>query len=190
MNTLVRSATLLIFDMASTFLFLAVYGVTKNIPAAAAAGVALGLAQVGWELARKKPVETMQWMSLFLVVASSIATLLTQDPRFVMFKASAIYAILGVVMLKPGWINRYLPAVALEVVPDLAYAFGFVWAGLMFTSAIVNIVAAMSLGVVAWMGFMATWGLVTKAGMFAIQYATMRFIGTRRRTAALAPAAA
>jgi intracellular septation protein A len=189
MQTLARSATLLIFDMASTFLFLAVYGATKNIPAAAAAGVALGVAQVGWELAHKKPVETMQWMSLFLVVASSIATLLTQDPRFVMFKASAIYAILGVVMLKPGWMNRYLPAVALEVVPDLA--FGFVWAGLMFTSAVVNIVSAMSLGMVAWMGFMATWGLVTKAAMFAIQYATMRFIGTRRRRAAtLALAAA
>jgi intracellular septation protein A len=188
MQSLVRSASLLIFDMASTFLFLAIYVTTKSIPAAAVAGVALGFAQLGWELARKKPVETMQWMSLFLVVASSIATFLTHDPRFVMFKASAIYVILGVVMLRPGWMNRYLPQVAIEVVPDVAYVFGFIWSALMLTSSVVNIIAAMSLSVIAWTAFMSTWALASKASLFAIQYAVMRYIGQRRRAAFLAEA--
>jgi intracellular septation protein A len=188
MQSLVRSASLLIFDMASSFLFLAVYLTTKSIPAAAVAGVALGVAQLGWELARRKPIEAMQWMSLFLVVASSIATFLTNDPRFVMFKASAIYVILGVVMLRPGWMNRYLPQVAIEVVPDVAYIFGFLWAALMLSSAVVNIVAAMNLSVVGWTAFMSTYALVSKAGLFAIQYATMRYVAVRRRAAALVEA--
>jgi intracellular septation protein len=31
--------------------------------------------------------------------------------------------------------NRYLPPVAIEIMPDIATIFGFVWAGLMFFSA-------------------------------------------------------
>jgi hypothetical protein len=103
-----------------------------------------------------------------------------------MFKASAIYVIVGVVMLKPGWMNRYLPQVAKEIVPDIAVIFGFVWAGLMFVSAAVNAVAAVKLSFLGWGAFMSTFALSTKLGLFLIQYATMRFIAVRRRRAELA----
>lgn len=181
MKSLLQSATFLALDMASTLFYLAVYLTTKSIPIAAVAGVGLGIAQLVWERSRGKRIEAMQWMSLFLVVAASIATILTQDPRFVMLKASAIYAIIGVVMLKPGWMNRYLPQQAIEIVPDIAYVFGFVWAGLMFLSAVVNVVAAMKLSVLAWTGFMSAYALTTKLGLFLAQYAIMRAIALRRR---------
>jgi intracellular septation protein len=184
MKSLLRSATFLLLDMASTFFYIAVLLVTKSIPIAAVAGIGLGIGQVLWERYRGKPIQTMQWLSLFLVVASAIVTVLTNDPRFMMLKASAIYVIIGVVMLKPGWMNRYLPQQAIELVPDIAFIFGFVWAGLMFVSAAVNIVAAMELSVLAWTGFMSTFALSTKIGLFLIQYATMRFIGVRRHRAA------
>jgi len=180
MKSLLRSASFLLLDMASTFFYLAVFLTTKSIPIAAAAGIGLGLAQIVWEVRRAKKIETMQWMSLFLVVASSIATVITKDPRFVMVKPSVIYVIIGVVMLKPGWMNRYLPQEAIDHVPDIAFIFGFVWAGLMFVSAAVNIVAALNLSVLAWTGFMSTFALSTKIGLFLIQYATMRYIGVRR----------
>jgi hypothetical protein len=35
-------------------------------------------------------------------------------------------------MLKCGWLNRYQPAIAMELVPDIVVIFGFVWSGLMF----------------------------------------------------------
>jgi intracellular septation protein A len=184
MKSLFRSATFLLLDMASTFFYLAVYLTTKSIPVAAVAGIGLGIAQLVWERWRGKPIDAMQWMSLFLVVASAMATVLTHDPRFVMLKASAIYVIIGVVMLKPGWMNRYLPPEAIEIVPDLGYVFGFVWAGLMFLSAVVNIVAALNLSVLAWTGFMSTYALATKLGLFLIQYTVMRTIGVRRRRGA------
>jgi intracellular septation protein len=190
MRTLFDSAKLLLLDMASTFFFLILYLLTKNIPLAVAFGIVLGIGQIGFQLVRKKPIDTMQWLSLFLVVASGSATLLTHDPRFVMIKPSLIYVIIGVVMLKPGWMNRYLPAVAMEVVPDIAVIFGFIWAGLMFASAVLNVVMALNFSVVTWAAFMSGYAIVSKAGLFAIQYTTMRWIGVRRRRAQMTPALA
>ena len=101
-----------------------------------------------------------------------------------------IYVIIGVVMLKPGWMNRYLPDVAKEIAPDIGVIFGFVWSGLMFASAALNIFVALNFNVVTWASFMATYGTVSKLGLFLIQYTTMRFIGMRRRRAQMAPALA
>ena len=187
MKSLLQSARFLALDMASTLLYLA----TKSIPIAVGAGVVLGVAQIAWEIARKRPIETMQWMSLFLVVASGTAALLTNDARFVLYKASAIYVIIGVVMLKPGWMNRYLPDVAKEIVPDIATIFGFIWSGLMFVSAVVNIWVATHYSFLVWTGFMSAYALVSKLGLFLIQYGAMRFIALRRRRAlAAVPVAA
>jgi intracellular septation protein len=188
MKSLLVSAKFLALDMASTLFFLALYALTKSIPLSVAAGIGLGIAQIAWEIWRKRPIETMQWMSLFLVIASGAAVFLTHDPRFVTIKASVIYCIVGTVMLKPGWMNRYLPAVAMEVAPDIAYVFGFVWAGLMFVSAAVNIWVATHYSLLVWTGFMSAYALSTKIGLFLTQYATMRFIGVRRRRANAATA--
>jgi intracellular septation protein len=185
MKSLLQSAKFLALDMASTIFFLILFATTKSIPISVLLGVALGIGQILWEIARKRPIETMQWMSLFLVLASGTATLLTNDARFVLYKASVIYVIVGVVMLKPGWMNRYLPAVAIEVVPDIAFIFGFIWAGLMFVSAVVNLWVATHYSFLVWTGFMSAYALSTKIGLFLIQYSTMRFIGVRRRRAQL-----
>jgi intracellular septation protein A len=188
MKNLFHTGKFLALDMASTIFFLVLYLVTKNIPLSVALGMGLGGAQIAWQVWFKKPIDTMQWMSLFLVVASGAATLLTHDPRFVMVKPSVIYAVVGVVMLRRGWMNRYLPKAAMEIVPDLAVVFGYVWSGLMFASAILNFVVAQSLSVVAWAAFMSAWGMASKLALFGFQYATMRAIGVRRHRARLAAA--
>src|SRR5450755_898636 len=109
MKNLFEAGKLLLLDMASTFFFLVLYLLTHNITLSVALGMALGIGQIGWQYARKAPIDTMQWMSLFLVLGSGAATLITNDPRFVMVKPSVIYTVVGIVMLKPGWMNRYLP---------------------------------------------------------------------------------
>jgi intracellular septation protein A len=190
MRNLLHAGKFLLLDMASTLFFLAVYLLTRNIPLSVVLGIALGVGQIGWEIARKRPIGSLQWLSLVLVLASATATLITNDPRFVMIKPTLIYATVGVVMLKPGWMNRYLPEVAMEVVPDIAVIFGFVWAGLMFFSALINIVVALNLSVAAWASFMSAYGIISKLGLFLIQYTTMRAIGVRRRARQPAPAIA
>jgi intracellular septation protein len=181
MKNLLVAGKLLLLDLASTFFFLIVYSVTKNIALSVVLGMALGVAQIGWELARKKPIDTMQWLSLFLVMGFGTATLISNNPRFVMVKPSLIYLVVGVVMLKPGWMNRYLPPVALEVMPDIATIFGFVWSGLMFFSAVLNLIVALNFSVQTWASFMTIYGIVSKLSLFMTQYATMRLIGVRRR---------
>src|SRR5512138_2793369 len=106
MKNLLHAARFLAYDMASTIFFLVLIAITKNVTLSVALGMALGVVQIAAQGLRKRPIDTMQWMSLFLVLGSGAATLLTHDARFVMFKPTIIYAIVGAVMLKPGWMNR------------------------------------------------------------------------------------
>jgi len=184
-KNLMQSARLLVFDLASTLVFLVALLLSRDLFLAVALGVALGIGQIVWLKVRRRPIDTMQWLSIGLVVASGAATMLTNDPRFVMLKPSIIYAIVGAYMLRPGWMNRYLPPVAIQTVPDIAWVFGFVWAGLMFGSALLNIVLAMVLDPVTWSAAMSAWGIASKVALFLVQYATMRVVAVRRARAAL-----
>jgi intracellular septation protein len=180
MKDFLNAAKLLLLDLASTILFLVLFLLTHNTILSVSLGMALGLAQIGTQFARRKPIDTMEWLSLFLVVAAGTATLLTNDPRFVLFKPSVIYAIVGVVMLKPRWMNRYLPDIARAVVPDVAVIVGYAWAGLMFVTAIVNAGVALTCSLATWALVMPIFGLVSKVALFLIGFASMRFIGRRR----------
>jgi hypothetical protein len=83
-------------------------------------------------------------------------------------------------MLKRGWMNRYLPPIAIELVPDIAVIFGYAWSGLMFFSAALNLVVALNFSVVTWSATMSIWGIVSKAVLFLTGYAIMRSVGARR----------
>jgi intracellular septation protein A len=180
MKDFLNAAKLLFLDLASTIVFLVLFLLTHNTILSVSLGMALGLAQIAFQFVRRKPIDTMEWLSLFLVIAAGTTTLLTGDPRFVLFKPSVIYAIVGVVMLKPGWMNRYLPDIARAVVPDVATVVGLAWAGLMFLSAIVNAFVALTCSVATWALVMPIYGIVSKATLFLIGFAAMRLIGRRR----------
>ena len=190
MKDLFQASRVLLADMASTLLFLAVYVLTDNLFLAVGLGMALGIGQIGWQLAKKKPVEALQWLSLLIILVSGTATFFTNDPLFIMIKPSIIYVVVGVVMLKRGWMNRYLPPIALATVPDLGILFGYVWAGLMFFSAALNIALALSLDVTTWAAIKSVWAIGSKAGLFLIQYAVMKSTGIRRARAMMAASAA
>jgi intracellular septation protein A len=185
MRNLFHSVSLILLDLASTILFLVMYLFTHNIPLAVALGMGLGIAQICVQLGRKKPIETMEWLSLFLVVASGMTALLTDDPRFVLFKPTVLYTIVAIVMLKPGWITRYLPPLANAVVGDVATVVGFLWAGLMFLSAAANGFVALKYSLATWAWFMPLFGIVSKIGLFFLSVGLMRVIGRHRHSAIL-----
>ena len=186
MKDLFQASRVLLLDMASTLFFLAVYLLTGSILLAVALGMALGIGQIAWELVRRRPVEALQWLSLVIILVSGSATFVTNDPVFVMLKPSVIYAVVGVVMLKRGWMNRYLPPIARATVPDLGITFGYVWAGLMFFSAALNIVLALTLDAGTWAAVKSTWAIGSKLALFGIQYAIMKSTGMRRARAMMA----
>jgi intracellular septation protein A len=129
----------------------------------------------------------MEWLSLVLIIAAGIATLLTHDPRFVLIKPSVIYAIVGGVMCKPGWLNRYLPDIARAVVPDVATIVGFAWAGLMFLSAAVNAFVALTCSLETWALIMPIYSIVSKVVVFVAGFAAIRLTAQRRIRAMPAP---
>jgi intracellular septation protein len=180
MKELLHSARALLHDAASILLFFALYGLTGNIIASVAAGIALAAAQIGWQLAHGKPVDALQWVSLVAVIASGSATLLTANPLFAMLQPTLVYILVGSAMLRRGWMLRYLPAVAVQTVPDLAIRFGFVWAGLMFFSAALNLGLALTLSPAGWLASMSVWATGSKIALFVFQYAVMKTIGRRR----------
>jgi intracellular septation protein A len=180
MKDLLQAARLLLLDLASTVFFLILFLLTHNTLLSVALGVALGIIQIGIQLVRRKPIDTMEWLSLFLVIAAGTATLLTDDPRFVLLKPSVIYVIVGIVMLKPGWLNRYLPEIVKAVASDVAVIVGFVWAGLMFLSAAVNVVVALAASLQIWAVVMPVFGIVSKVIVFLSGFLALRFT-TRRR---------
>ena len=181
MKNLFEAGKLLLLDMAATLIFLVLYLLTHNVTLSVVLGMVLGLAQIGWQFARRKPIDTMQWMSLFLVLGAGTVTLITADPRFVMIKPSVIYIVAGIVMLKRGWMNRYLPPIAIELVPDVAIIVGYAWSGLMFVSAALNVIVALNFDVATWSAAMSIYGIVSKAAMFLIGYAVMRGVAVARR---------
>jgi intracellular septation protein len=187
MKDFLQAAKLLFLDLASTIFFLVLFLLTHNTVLSVSLGVALGLAQIAFQLVRGKRIETMEWLSLFLVIASGTATLLTNDPRFVLFKPTIIYAIVGAVMLKPGWLNRYLPPIAQAVVPDVAAVVGLMWAALMFASAAINAFVVLNYSVATWAMVMPVFGIASKLVVFLIGFAAMRITAGRRLRAMPAP---
>ena len=63
MKNLFQAARVLLLDLASTVVFLAIYLLTDNLFLAVGVGMALGIAQIGWQLFTRKPVEALQWLS-------------------------------------------------------------------------------------------------------------------------------
>jgi intracellular septation protein len=180
MRLFLNAVKLFLLDLASSIVFLIAYLLTDNIQLSVGLGVAFGLAQIGTQFARRKPIETMEWLSLFLVIGAGTAALLTNNPSFVLFKPSVVYVIVGIVMLKPGWMNRYLPPIAKAVVPDVAVIVGFLWACLMFATAAINAIVALNFSVATWASVIPVFGIVSKLLLFLAGFAAMRLIGRRR----------
>jgi intracellular septation protein len=174
MGEFFKAAKFLLLDLASTIFFLVLYLLTHNTVLSVVLASALGVIQILIQLIRGKPVHSMEWLSLFLVVAAGSATIVTDDPRFVLFKPSVIYVIVGIVMLKAGWIVRYLPAVAKAVSSDVAIVVGYSWAALMFVSAAVNALVAIACTVQTWAMVMPIFGIISKAAIFVGGFLAIR----------------
>ena len=188
MKDLLHALKYLLFDLIATLFFLLSYSLTHNMMIAVIAGLVLACGQIGWELARGKTVDALQWVGLVVIAASGAGALHTQNPIYVMLQPTALYLLVGAAMLQRGWMMRYLPSRAVTYLADLGIAFGYVWAGLMFLSAAVNTGLALSLDMHHWGAAIAAWGLASKAALIFVQFGVMKSIGRRRRLARTATA--
>ena len=170
----VRTVALLFGDLVSTLVFAAAYAALHAVAPAFLLAVAAGVAGVGCTVARGRRVDAMQGLSLGLTVAFGGAALLTHEPRWIMLKPALIYGAVGAAMLRPGWMLRYVPEVALEHGAAVTRAFGRAWAAAMLALAAADLVLAWRADVRLWAAFLATAPLAVKIGLGALQYVVTR----------------
>ena len=177
-------------DFLSSILFFALYAITGSLYLGAAVAIAVGIAQVARRKLAHRPVEPMQWMSLALVVVLGGATILFHSPRFIMFKPSIIHLSIAAVMLRRGWMRRYLPPIAQQYLGQpVIDAAGYAWAALLALIAVANVFIALECSIATWAWFISFGAVGAKAVAFGLQYVIFRAIITRRIAVATAAAA-
>jgi intracellular septation protein len=163
-------------DFLSTILFAAIYFATGNVALATAVGIAGAIGQVTYARFTGKELGYMTWASLGLVIVLGTATLLTNDPRFVMAKPSIAHFAIGAIMLKRGWMLRYVPPIVSEMIPEYVTVAGFSWAVLMFALGLGTIAVALTGDVKLWAIYVSFITVGAKIMAFAIQYVAFRLL--------------
>lgn len=167
-------------DLISTLAYATLLAATRDLKLATMMGIAAGFASIGWNRLRHRPVDLMQWLSLALVIVFGGVGIMLHDARFAMIKPTIIYIAVGAVMLKPGWMIRYMPAIVRTEGADLVRAFEGLWAAMMFATAAMNAWLALRGDVALWTSFVAIFPIASKAALFAVQYVALRIIIVRR----------
>ncbi|MEW5837589.1 MAG: septation protein A [Pseudomonadota bacterium] len=95
----------LFFDLLPIILFFVAYK-TSGIYVATAVAIVASLILVGVTWLRSKKVETMQLVSLGLIIVFGGATLWLQNPLFIMWKPSILYFLFAIVFLGSQFIGE------------------------------------------------------------------------------------
>jgi intracellular septation protein len=171
-------------DFFSTIVFLVVYLVSDNIIFATGVAIAGAIAQVVYYRIKGQELSFMTWASLGLVIVLGGATILTSDPRFVLAKPAIAHFAVGAVMLRRGWMLRYMPPLVAETIPEYVTIAGFAWAALMFALGAGTIAIAMTGDLKLWTIYVSVVALGAKIAAFAVQYVVFRLAVTSRIRAA------
>src|SRR6187431_603628 len=174
-------------DFFSTIVFLAIYLITDNVILATSVAIAGAVGQVAYARYKRQTLGYMTWASLGLVIVLGGATLLTHDPRFVLAKPAIGHFAIGAIMLKRGWMLRYMPPIVSQTIPEYVTFAGYAWAALCFVLAAGTIAVAMTGDMKLWTFYVTVVLVGAKIAAFAIQYIAFRvLVGNRIRAAARA----
>jgi intracellular septation protein len=167
-------------DFLSTLVFLVVYLVTGNVVIATSVAIVAAVAQVVYARVRQQTLSVMTYASLFLVIVLGGITLLTSDPRYMFAKPAVGHFAVGLIMLRRGWLLRYMPPIVAETIPSHVTAAGYAWAALMFVLGAGTIVVAMTGDLRLWTIYVTVVAGGAKVVAFAIQYVVFRILVTSR----------
>ena len=175
-------------DFLSTIVFLTLYLTTNNVVLATSVAIAGAVAQVIYSRVKGRPLAFMTYASVALVIVLGSATLLTNDPRFVLAKPAIGHFAIGAIMLRRGWMLRYLPPLVAETIPEYVTIAGYAWAALMFALGAGTIAVAMTGDIKLWGLYVSVVAGGAKVTAFAVQYVAFRMLIKSRLRAAAAVA--
>ena len=168
-------------DFLSTIIFLIVYFVSGDLYLAIIVAIAVCIGQFFLLKLRGRNPDIMGWLSLVMVIALGGASLMTNDSRFIMAKPSVVHFAIGIVMLRRGWLARYMPEFVKQNVPEnVLVGSGYAWAALMFALGLINLYVANRYSIEVWAWFISVYAVGAKVVAFLIQYAVI-FVLMRRK---------
>ena len=173
-------------DFLSAIVFLVVYLLTENVVLATAIAIAGAVGQVIYARVKGRELGFMTWASLALVILLGSITLWTHDPRFMLAKPAIAHFAIGTIMLKRGWMLRYMPPIVAEHAPDYVTIAGYAWAALMFALGAGTIAVAMTGDLKLWALYVSVVAVGAKIAAFAVQYVVFRMLVPARVRAARA----
>jgi intracellular septation protein len=171
-------------DFLSTIVFVAIYWITGNVVLATGVAIAGAIVQVIHARIKGRQLGFMTYASLALVIVLGSATLLTADPRFVLAKPAIAHFAIGAIMLKRGWMLRYVPPIVTETIPEYVTFAGYAWAVLMFALGAGTIAVALTGDMKLWTIYVSVVAIGAKVAAFAVQYVAFRLLVTSRLRAA------
>jgi len=173
-------------DFLSTIVFVALYLITGNVVLATCVAIAGAVIQLIYARIKGSQLGFMTYASLALVIVLGSATLLTDDPRFVLAKPSIAHFAIGAIMLKRGWMLRYVPPLVAETIPEYVTLAGYAWAALMLALGAGTIAVALTGDMKLWAIYVSVVAIGAKVAAFAVQYVAFRLLVTSRIRAARA----
>jgi intracellular septation protein len=125
---------------------------------ATAVAIIASLLQVGWQLARRRKVDVMLWISVAVIVVFGSATIWLHDETFIKWKPSILYWLFGAILLGGRMLfgRNLLRAVLGEqlVLPAAVWErLLWLWIAFFATIGTVNIAVAYSVPTATWVDF-------------------------------------
>jgi intracellular septation protein len=175
-------------DFLTAIAFVVVYLATGNLVAGVATAIVIGIGQFALLHWCGRPIDAMQYLSISLVIVLGAISLFLNDPRFVLLKPSAVHFAIAAVMLRPGWLSRYMPPIVTQNIGQrVLTATGYAWAALMIVLGLVNIYIAMAFSIEIWTWWISVGALGAKVAALIVQYIVFRAL-VRRHLRVTAPA--
>lgn len=147
----------LLFDLFPVILFFAAFKFA-GIYVATAVAMAATVAQIAWVWFRTRKVETMQWVSLGLIVVFGGATLIAHNETFIKWKPTVLYWVMGagLVLSQLGFRKNGIKALmgGQITLPDAVWnRLNTAWAVFFAVMGVLNLWVAYTFSTDAWVNF-------------------------------------
>ena len=154
----------LLFDFLPLILFLVSY-FFGGIYIATGVTIAATVIIIGFMLLKGKKPDVMQWVSLGIITVFGGATIILQNPMFIKWKPTVLYAFMGVALLASQFVFKknalkLLMGKELDLPDSVWLKLTFAWAFYFFFMAVLNIIIAYSWTEENWVKFKVFGGII------------------------------
>ena len=145
-----------LFDLLPVILFFAAFKLA-DIYIATAVAIAASVLQIGWLLARKRPVDTMQWVGLIIIVVFGGMTLLLRDESFIKWKPTLLYWSFAIALGGAGLLGKsplkQLMGHQMQLPDAIWRRLNLIWCAFFALMGIINLWVAWQFNTDAWVNF-------------------------------------